>query len=242
MEIAYTESTVRSPKHGIRQSCLGRKKSIDMSVTLTQYLGLTGVPIQSLGPPSAMEPNAPADDTLQGKTSSREETLHGNQEKGREEEKETLTVLRGRYLAQALAVPTEASPEKHLPRGFLAFCAKADTNKKSSGARRTSRGDNSSSTTTSFSVQDIAIPSSARDLLHSLHHQIAGSSLAEAGLGMTISLLIGRLHHSKISPRGSANHQGLLAPFVEERPFRAFPEQAKRAEGAALERKQSQRL
>ena len=49
----------------------------------------------------------------------RRKTLHGNQEKGCEEEKETLTVARGRYLAQALSEFQKASREKHLLRGFF---------------------------------------------------------------------------------------------------------------------------
>ena len=53
----------------------------------------------------------------------RRKTLHGNQEKGCEEEKETLTVTRGRYLAQALSEFQKASREKHLLRGFFVFGA-----------------------------------------------------------------------------------------------------------------------
>jgi hypothetical protein len=48
-----------------------------------------------------------------------EEIFHGNEEESREEEKETLTVARGRYLAWALSEFQEASREKHLLRGFF---------------------------------------------------------------------------------------------------------------------------
>jgi len=58
------------------------------------------------------------ENTLQGKSST-EEIFHGNEEESREEEKETLTVARGRYLAWALSEFQEASREKHLLRGFF---------------------------------------------------------------------------------------------------------------------------
>jgi hypothetical protein len=55
---------------------------------------------------------------LQGKKFT-EETLHGNQEKGCEEEKETLTVLRDDTSQRPKGFSTKASMEKHLQRGFL---------------------------------------------------------------------------------------------------------------------------
>jgi hypothetical protein len=58
--------------------------------------------------------------TLQGKSAT-EEIFHGNQEESREEEKETLTVARGRYLAWALSEFQKASREKHLLRGFFSW-------------------------------------------------------------------------------------------------------------------------
>jgi hypothetical protein len=63
-----------------------------MAVTLPQYLVSTGESILSIGLHRQWA-RRPTEDTLQGKKFT-EETLHGNQEKGCEEEKETLTVLR----------------------------------------------------------------------------------------------------------------------------------------------------
>jgi len=61
-----------------------------MPVTLPQYLVLTGEPIPIVGL-YRQRAKRPTEDTLQGKKFT-EELLHGNQEKGCKEEKETLTV------------------------------------------------------------------------------------------------------------------------------------------------------
>lgn len=63
-------------------------------------------------------------DSAQPKTpckgkSSRRKTLHGNQEKGCKEEKETLTVSETIHRIGPKEIPREASREKHLLRGFL---------------------------------------------------------------------------------------------------------------------------
>jgi hypothetical protein len=56
---------------------------------------------------------------LQGKTVHRRKTLHGNQEKGCKEEKETLTVCETILRIGPKEFSREASQEKHLLRGFL---------------------------------------------------------------------------------------------------------------------------
>ena len=66
------------------------QKYVDMPVTLPQYLVLTGEPIPRVGL-CRQRAKRPTEDTLQGKKFT-EELLHGNQEKGCKEEKETLTV------------------------------------------------------------------------------------------------------------------------------------------------------
>jgi hypothetical protein len=63
-----------------------------MAVTLPQYLVLNGSPIPQIGLDSANGLGAPNRDTLQGEKVHGGKQLHGNQEKGCEEEKETLTV------------------------------------------------------------------------------------------------------------------------------------------------------
>ena len=59
----------------------------------------------------------PTENTLQGKKFT-EEILHGNQEKGCEEEKETLTVVRDDTRNEPKGF-TKGLREKHLLRGFL---------------------------------------------------------------------------------------------------------------------------
>jgi hypothetical protein len=61
---------------------------------------------------------------LQGKKFT-EETLHGNQEKGCEEEKETLTVLRDETSQKTQGIYLRrASTEKHLQRGFFSVVSR----------------------------------------------------------------------------------------------------------------------
>jgi hypothetical protein len=62
--------------------------------------------------------SARTEDTLQGKKFT-EEILHGNQEKGCEEEKETLTVCETKPRKRPKGFSRKASMEKHLQRGFL---------------------------------------------------------------------------------------------------------------------------
>jgi|SRR5690348_253968 hypothetical protein len=68
------------------------KNSVDMSVTLPQYLVLIGVPIPRVGLDSVIGLGAPTEDNLAREKVHGGKTLHGNQEKGCKEEKETLTV------------------------------------------------------------------------------------------------------------------------------------------------------
>ena len=65
-----------------------------MGVTLPQYLVLTGVPIPRVGLDSVNGLGAPNRTHLAREKVHGGKTLHGNQEKGCKEEKETLTVLR----------------------------------------------------------------------------------------------------------------------------------------------------
>jgi len=87
-----------------------------MPVTLPQYLVLTGEPIPIVGL-CRQRAKRPTEDTLQGKKFT-EELLHGNQEKGCKEEKETLTV-RETSPRMGHVISLKACQEKHLLGGFL---------------------------------------------------------------------------------------------------------------------------